>query len=590
MSLTPAPNKLPGDDLQQTLDRMMERIDQPQVLQLPDYEKQAVRQVIQRVRTQWMDGPQPSLTIALAGGTGVGKSTLTNAFAGAPIAESSEIRPTTTRIRVYHHRDLPDGNLPVEIGRDAHFVAHDRTPLRWKVIVDTPDLDSLATEHRETTKKLLKAAGLVLYVFSPERYADERVWSVIRGETEFSSTAAVLNRVDHGVSRDDVEDITKDLKEKFAHLGLPNVRVFRTVARAHLPGVDAAKLPNSSGIDETQELLQFVEEELQSSDIMQMVRSKQQAIVKHLRKELDRVAPLDLPKRLEKVESKLQTASTEAANELTSLVSISLDAVESELAAVATLRQHERFRGPFRSWLVVMDFFRYGLAGLIDRLMGRPQRGDLQVLEHLFARNSGPEVEDILSEVRQSIGDALYALKLPVEGWRDLSSQTDSARLMRRVATEIQARFDARLHEDRKRGKWMVWTANLLGSLVPGAFVIGGLYVMTQGLINAEYIGLGLLGHLAAMVVLFFLALQGLVAICMPSVSGLGQGLGRQAIREVVQHSLATWLQTYRERLRSDLHALREPLLALEARLKELDSPTPAAEASEQLPEPVAEK
>src|SRR5205823_2193228 len=132
----------------------------------------------------------------LAGCSGAGKSTLINALAGATIAEAAERRPCTMQTKVYHHAAVPGGGLPGALAAEALFVAHDRPELFAKVIVDTPDLDTFATQNRAATKALLKAAGLVIYVFSPERYAEERAWSVIREEQRFSACLAVLNKAD----------------------------------------------------------------------------------------------------------------------------------------------------------------------------------------------------------------------------------------------------------------------------------------------------------------------------------------------------------------------------------------------------------
>ena len=86
-------------------------------------------------------------------------------------------------------------------------------------VVDTPDLDSFVVEHRALTKALLKAAGLVVYVFSPEKYLEERTWSVLREEQAFSASVAVLNKVDLVRVPEERELVIADIRRRFADSG-----------------------------------------------------------------------------------------------------------------------------------------------------------------------------------------------------------------------------------------------------------------------------------------------------------------------------------------------------------------------------------
>src|SRR5437899_6217830 len=58
-----------------------------------------------------LDVEKPLLVVMLMGGTGVGKSTLLNALAGSPIAQSSFTRPTTRDPVVYFHQSVRSERL-----------------------------------------------------------------------------------------------------------------------------------------------------------------------------------------------------------------------------------------------------------------------------------------------------------------------------------------------------------------------------------------------------------------------------------------------------------------------------------------------
>lgn len=550
--------------LEASLDHLLARVTTLRVLRLRPEEQTCLVQAIERTRMQLLGNPEPVLVVVLAGGTGVGKSALINALAGTPIAVVGDTRPTTTTLHVYHHYEVTAGALPTELASVASFISHDRPELRTKVLIDTPDLDSFATQHRTLTRQVLKAAGLVLYVFSPEKYLDERTWSVLREEQHFSASAAVLNKTDR-VSLEELEQINDDLHRRFAEIGLGNIRLFRTCALAHILQVDDLRLSPQPGVDDTVALRAFLERELRASDVVQLWHAQQQRALAHLQAEVERVAPETMLAQLDEIVIVASQGYATTAARLATLLAEPLATVETELVAGATLRQHRRFRGPFRTWLVMADCLRFGLPGIVRHLAGdvlAPQASLEETLRHGSVTSA---MDDILRQEGYRLQDLLYAHGFPVDRWRTLTATVAGGHLLSEVTTEMETRWHALMVTCEERGKVVVWLANALGALVPAVFVLIGLYVMSRDLLVGRYVGLPLLGHLLAMGVLFCVALQGIVSVLLPSMRRRGRGLGRQAVQTVVVRALQRWMESYRSDLAADLADVREPLAMLQA-------------------------
>ena len=289
------------------------------------------------------------------------------------------------------------------------------------MLVDTPDLDSYVVRHRATTKALLKRAGLVLYVFSPERYAEERTWSVLREETEFSACAAVMNKIDRVGSDIELEQIVDDLRGRFGGLGFGDIRIFRINAQAHVPG-GSGRVPVA---DDMAGLRGYIERELQASEIRQMLLLQCELAVKHLKAEVDRVAPESILARLNEVAQAADALAARAGDRLAEQLADQLAAVEAELAPLLTLRRHERFWGPFRTWLAVVDFIGFGLTSLARRLLGRASADRMSVIESILTRGGTFLFDERLRSESFALQDLLYERGLPVERLREITSKVD---------------------------------------------------------------------------------------------------------------------------------------------------------------------
>ncbi|MFE3388735.1 YfjP family GTPase [Streptomyces anulatus] len=168
--------------------------------------------------------------IAVAGATGSGKSTLFNALAGAPISDTGLRRPTTSQPIACSWTDGAAGLLdrlavPGRLRRRPHPgpAALDEA-LQGLVLVDLPDHDSAATEHRDQVDRVLALVDAVIWVVDPEKYADaalhERYLRPLAGHAEV--TFVVLNQTDRlpGEAADLVlDDLRRLLDEDGIALG-----------------------------------------------------------------------------------------------------------------------------------------------------------------------------------------------------------------------------------------------------------------------------------------------------------------------------------------------------------------------------------
>ncbi|MEV5544579.1 GTPase [Streptomyces sp. NPDC052309] len=200
--------------------------------------------------------------VAIAGATGSGKSQLFNTLAGVTISETGVRRPTTAAPIACSWSDgaatlLDRLGIPGRLRRRPIHYPDTESPLRGLVLVDLPDHDSAAVQHREQVDRILALVDAVIWVVDPEKYADavlhERYLRPMAGHAEV--TFIVLNQVDRlpGEAADLVlDDLRRLLDDDGIALGEYDEPGATVLALSALTG---------EGIDDLREALgQFVAE------------------------------------------------------------------------------------------------------------------------------------------------------------------------------------------------------------------------------------------------------------------------------------------------------------------------------------------
>jgi GTP-binding protein EngB required for normal cell division len=176
--------------------------------------------------------------VALAGGTGSGKSSLFNALAGANFSPAGVTRPTTK----HSHACVwgMEGAAPLldwlgvqRRHRYARASALDEgeASLTGMLLLDLPDHDSVVTGSAALVDRLVKMADMLVWVLDPLKYADASVHRryLVPLAGHASVTTVVLNQVDT-LSPDQVADCETDLRRLLDAEGLTETQVLMTSA------------------------------------------------------------------------------------------------------------------------------------------------------------------------------------------------------------------------------------------------------------------------------------------------------------------------------------------------------------------------
>jgi len=183
--------------LETKLGQIQELMNRGAFLSLSSEEVQNLREEAKKLSEKFTALQGSFLTLGLLGGTGVGKSTIMNALAGFEMASTSHRRPHTDHILVYRHSEVDP--LPVLALDDVLWrdITHQVDPIRHIVLCDLPDFDSILGEHRQHVLQFLEHLDLLVWITSPEKYADGRFYEFLQMVPKARENFTfVLNKVD----------------------------------------------------------------------------------------------------------------------------------------------------------------------------------------------------------------------------------------------------------------------------------------------------------------------------------------------------------------------------------------------------------
>jgi energy-coupling factor transporter ATP-binding protein EcfA2 len=187
--------------------------------------------------------------VALAGGTGSGKSSLFNALAGANFSPVGVMRPTTK----HSHACVwgMEGAAPLldwlsvqRRHRYARASALDEgeATLTGLLLLDLPDHDSVVTGSAAMVDRLVKLVDMLVWVLDPLKYADDSVHSryLVPLAGHAAVTTVVLNQADTLIP-EQIADCEADLRRLLDAEGLLETPVLVTSATTGA-GLDELRL------------------------------------------------------------------------------------------------------------------------------------------------------------------------------------------------------------------------------------------------------------------------------------------------------------------------------------------------------------
>lgn len=176
---------------------------------------------------------ETAVVVALAGGTGSGKSSLFNALVGRPLAKVGPTRPLTQAATAWAIGDPDELTALLEWLEvdDRRFAPPGAGAPEGLVLLDLPDHDSIEEAHHRVVDRLVERVDLLIWVVDPLKYAQRALHAgyLQRMTAHADVTVVALNRADE-LSGESLRACLDDLARLLAEEGLEQAKVLATSA------------------------------------------------------------------------------------------------------------------------------------------------------------------------------------------------------------------------------------------------------------------------------------------------------------------------------------------------------------------------
>lgn len=375
---------------------------------IPSGVREEVRATIERCDQRLAMGVDFTV-VALAGGTGSGKSSLFNAIVGREFAVPGVARPTTSHVSAAVWGDRADALLDwLEVSPDRRLGreidqldSDDEATLSGMVLLDLPDHDSINAANREIVDRIVPMADLLLWVVDPQKYADHALHQFyLKAASERDRPSlVVLNHVDR-LSTEDAWAVARDLQRLLAVDGMTQVPVMPVSARTG-HGLDILRAELAGAVS-----ARTVAAEAVRSDLVSAGRSLAGALAKD--------ADPQLPDVDELVAALARAAGVDA---------------RADAAAARARGAHGELSTTWRAPVHTVE--RERLDWIDAATEGLPVAWRRVVSEAVEGAS------DLARRIEESLEDAHWPTIEPVHGWRALFGKAAAASSARRRTLEV---------------------------------------------------------------------------------------------------------------------------------------------------------